>query len=155
MSFRVAGLSAEPYRHLFGLPDDALARHGARRCIADEKPGFPDRIELRDVEPGERVLLVNYTHLPSSGPYRASHAVYVREGADTAYSAVDEVPASLRSRLLSVRAFDANDMMVDADVTPGTEAEALIERLLALPQVTYLHVHYARRGCYACRVERA
>lgn len=155
MSFRVAGLSAEPFRHLFGLPDDALARHGAQRCVADEKPGFPDRIELRDVEPGERVLLVNYTHLPSNGPYRASHAVYVREGADTAYSAVDQVPASLRSRLLSVRAFDANDMMVDADVTPGTEAEALIERLLALPQVTYLHVHYARRGCYACRVERA
>jgi hypothetical protein len=155
MSFRVAGLSAEPFRHLFGLPDDALARHGALRCVADEKPGFPDRIELRDVEPGERVLLVNHIHLPSNGPYRASHAVYVREGAETTYNAVDQVPDSLRTRLLSVRAFDADDMMVDADIAPGTEAEALIERLLAQPAVAYLHVHYARRGCYACRVERA
>ena len=37
------------------------------------------------------------------------------------------------------------------------EGEALapaIERLLADPRVAYLHAHYARRGCYAARIER-
>jgi hypothetical protein len=40
-------------------------------------------------------------------------------------------------------------------VSPGSELEALIERFLAEPRVAYLHVHNARRGCYACRVDRA
>ena len=74
MDFRITGLSAEPFRHLFGLDDDQLAAHGARRMIADKKPGFPDRIELRDAEPGESVLLLNYTHQPADTPFRSSHA---------------------------------------------------------------------------------
>jgi hypothetical protein len=31
----------------------------------------------------------------------------------------------------------------------------MFERFLANPQTSYLHVHNARRGCYAARVERA
>ena len=62
MSFRITGLSPEPFRHLFGLPDGELARHGARRIAVDRAPGYPERIEMRDAEPGESVLLVNYTH---------------------------------------------------------------------------------------------
>src|SRR5262249_26987467 len=60
MSFRITGLSPDPFRPLFGLPDEELARHGARRYRADAKPGYPDRVELRDAEPGETLLLVNY-----------------------------------------------------------------------------------------------
>jgi hypothetical protein len=44
---------------------------------------------------------------------------------------------------------------VDADVVDGAEAEPLIERYLARGDVAYLHIHYARRGCFACRVDRA
>ena len=44
--------------------------------------------------------------------------------------------------------------MTDAEVLPGTELEALIDRFFAEPSVSYLHVHNARRGCYACRVDR-
>ena len=61
----------------------------------------------------------------------------------------------LRSRLLSLRAFDDAGMLVDADVADGTELEPLIERQLADAQVRYLHIHFARPGCYAARVERA
>ena len=61
----------------------------------------------------------------------------------------------LRRRLLSVRAFDDAGMMLDADITEGTELEALIERLLANDAAAYLHVHFAKRGCYAARIERA
>ena len=116
MSFRITGLSPEPFRHLFGLPDEDLQRRGAKRCVVDRKPGYPDRIEVRDAEPGETVLLVNHTHQPADNPYRASHAIFVREGAETAYDQVDEVPEVMRRRLLSLRAFDPADLMVDADV---------------------------------------
>jgi hypothetical protein len=155
MSFRITGLDPAPFAHLYGLSDEALAVHGATRYVADKAPGFPDRIEVRDLQPGETCLLVNYTHQPADTPYRASHAIFVREGAERAYEAVDEIPEVLRVRPLSLRAFDAAHMMVDADLVDGSAAEGLIETLLANPAVAYIQAHYARRGCYAARIERA
>jgi hypothetical protein len=34
MTFRVTGLSPEPFRRLFGLPDEALAYYAKRGCYA-------------------------------------------------------------------------------------------------------------------------
>ena len=155
MSFRVTGLSPEPFRHLYGLPEAALAEHGARRIVVDSTPGYPDRIEVRDAEPGESVLLVNYTHQPADTPFRSSYAVYVREGAETAYDAVGEIPEAMRRRVISLRAFDEEGMLIDADLRNGTELEPLIELMLADPRAAYLHAHYAKPGCYAARIDRA
>jgi hypothetical protein len=155
MAFRIRGLSPEPFRHLFGLDDAALAAAGVRRYVVDHAPGFPDRIEVRDLEPGERALLLNYTHQPADTPFRASHAIFVREGATTAYDDVDRIPDVIRIRPISLRAFDAGHMMVEADLVDGTDIEAAIERMFAQPGVAYLHAHYAKRGCYAARIDRA
>ena len=155
MSFRIAGLAPEPFRHLFGLPDDALRALGVERRVVDACPGYPDRIELRDVPTGETVLLLNHVHQPADTPYRASHAIFVREHATAACEVVDAVPEVLQRRLLSVRAFDATHRMVDADVVEGTQLAGLVERLFADARVAYLQAHYARRGCYAARIERA
>ncbi|MFO1131472.1 MAG: DUF1203 domain-containing protein [Hyphomicrobiales bacterium] len=155
MAFRITGLSPEPFRHLFGLSDDELSRHGVKRYVVDATPGYPDRIEMRDAEPGETVLLLNHVCQPADTPYRASHAIFVREGAGEAYDAVDEVPAVMRTRLLSLRAFDAEGMMRDADVVEGRDIEAVIARFFADPAVSYIHVHNAKRGCYSGRIDRA
>jgi hypothetical protein len=154
MDFRITGLSPEPFQPLFGLSDAELARHGAVRCIVDCRPGYPDRIELRDPEIGESVLLVNFTHLPVDTPFRSSYAVYVREGAQVRYDRVNEVPEPLRTRVLSLRAFDENDMLRDADIVEGRDVESLIARLLASPQTAYIHAHYAKPGCFAARIDR-
>src|SRR5690242_7360635 len=106
MSFRITGLSAEPFRPLFGLTDEQLAAKGVKRYIADSKPGFPDRIELRDAEPGESLLLLNYTHQPANSPYNSSYAIFVLESAKEPYNRIDAVPEALRVRTLSLRAFD-------------------------------------------------
>jgi uncharacterized protein DUF1203 len=155
MTFRITGLAPEPFRPLFALDDAELTARGIERCVADAKPGFPCRVSLVDAEPGERVLLLNYTHQPAATPYRASHAIFVREAATAAYDAVDEVPPVLRVRPLSLRAFDRSGMMVDADLVQGGEIEALIARLLANPAADYVQAHYAKRGCYAARIDRA
>lgn len=155
MAFRIRGLSPEPFRHLFGQDDAALAALGVRRCVVDHAPGFPDRVELRDLEPGETALLLNYTHQPADTPFRASHAIFVREGATAAYDAVDRIPEVLRIRTISLRAFDAGHMMVEAELAAGTDLDAAIARLFARPGVAYLHAHYATRGCYAARLDRA
>lgn len=155
MTFRISGLDLAPFRHLYGLSDDELASRGARRYVADAKPGFPDRIEVRDLEPGETALLVNYTHQPADNPYKASHAIFVREGAEKPYEQIDTIPDVLRVRPLSMRAFDADHMMVDADAVDGQGAEPVIRRFLDNPDVAYIHVHTAKRGCYLALVERA
>ncbi len=106
-------------------------------------------------KPGETVLLLNYEHLPVPGPYRSRHAIYVREYADEYRPEVNEIPEVLASRLLSVRAFDASGMMLDADVVAGVAVARLIEQQFANPMVEYLHLHNAKPGCYAARVIRA
>src|SRR3712207_4004242 len=73
MSFRITGLSPDPFKPLFGLSDEDLAKHGARRYVADKKPGYPDRIEMREAELGETVLLLNHVCQPAETPYRATH----------------------------------------------------------------------------------
>lgn len=155
MAFRITGLSPEPFRHLFGLPDDALAAHGAQRWVATEGSRLPDRVEVRDAAPGETLLLVNHAHQPADTPYRATHAIFVREGASTPCDLVDAIPEAMRSRVLSLRAFDAAHLMTDAELVEGRYAEAAIARLFAQPQVAYIQAHYATRGCYAARIDRA
>jgi hypothetical protein len=155
MDFRITGLGAGRFAHLFGLSDGELARHRARRYTCDEKPGFPCRVSLEDAEPGEPVLLVNYEHLPVDSPYRASHAIYVREREQPSFDEVNAMPGALRSRLLAIRGFDAAGMMVAADIVEGRTAAPLIERFLANDEIAYLHAHFARRGCFAARIDRA
>jgi Protein of unknown function (DUF1203) len=152
--FRITGLPAETFQHLFALTDEQLAAHHAQRYVADAKPGYPDRIEMRDAEVGESVILVNHMHLPDDSPYRSSHAVFVLEGATESYDATDRVPDVLRGRMLSLRAFDDAGMMLDADLVAGADIEPLIIRFFANPAIAFIHVHYAKRGCYACRIDR-
>ena len=153
MPFTVTGLSPEPFSPLYGLDDAALAARGARRVLVTG-PGYPERIEVRDAQPGETMLLVNHEHQPANTPFRSSHAIYVREGATERWSG-DHVPDVLRTRLLSLRGFDADGMMIDADVVDGSEAEGLVARLFADERIAYIHAHFARRGCYGARIDRA
>jgi len=153
MTLRFRGLSPLPFRALFSLSDAELRDRGVQSLRADES-GFPCRIGLRDAAPGERVLLLSYSHQPAASPYRAAGPIFVAETAAEAYDAAGPVPESLRRRLLSLRAYDRQDCIVEAEVVEGAELEPLAERLLADPAVAYLHAHYARRGCYACRIER-
>ena len=154
MSFRISGLPAQPFTALFALTDAQLAARDIVRMVADRNPGFPCRVSLEDAEPGERVLLLNYEHLAVASPYRSRHAIFVRENAREAQLEAGEIPQSLRRRLISLRAFDERGMMLDCDVLPGSELEAGIGRLLH-GAAAYLHLHNAKPGCYAARVDRA
>ena len=150
MAFRVTGLSPEPFRHLYGLSDDELAAHGAKRYIAGQEGGFPDRIEMRDAEPGEALLLLNHLYQPCG---------YALTAPATPFSCWKErskpmiastiFPMSCALRLLSLRAFDEEGMMLDGDVVEGRQIESVIERFFANPDVAYIHVHNAKRGCYS------
>lgn len=154
MSFVVTGLSAEPFAHLFGADEATLEAAGAIRYRADAKPGFPCRVSLTDAEPGETVLLLNHEHHAAETPYRARHAIFVREAREAPARFENRMPPALAVRLLAIRAYDAEGMMIDAEIVEGADAVPLVERLLADPRAAYLHAHNARRGCFAARIDR-
>jgi hypothetical protein len=151
MAFILSGLPADLFRPFFGLTDRALAARGAVRFAAE--PSFPCRITLEDAEPGEPVILLPFEHQPH-GLYCATGPIFVRESAGRT-KVTDAVPPSFRKRLYSARAYAADGMMIDAEVGEGVALEALLDGLFASEETAYVHLHHARRGCYACRVDRA
>lgn len=153
MSFRIKGLQAEQFEHLFAMSDEELAGRGAVRRIADG-PGYPCRVSLTDARPGDELLLVNYEHLAVDSPYRMRFAIFVRKG-DRTYDAVGEVPEQLRKRTLAVRGYDGHGMMTGCELVDGKAVEGAIDRLFTKTDAEYLHIHFAAPGCYAARVERA
>lgn len=153
-SFQLIGLPAEPFAPLFALSDAQLATRGAQRVIADASPGYPCRVSLADAAVGEELVLLPYEHQPAASPYRASGPIYVRRIA-TPYTPVPgKIPDAIRRRLLSLRAYDASHMMIGAQVCEGAQVAEEILQQFSNPQVSYIHLHNARPGCFACRVER-
>lgn len=153
MSFRITGLDLDLFRPLFQLDDAALAARGIQRLVAE--PGWPDRITLEDARGGETFLLLPFEHQNSArSPYRASGPIFVNQDAEATATVTGEVPPQLGSRLLSLRAYDAKDEIVDAEVIDGSEFAVAVERLFGNDQVAYIHAHNARRGCYAARIDR-
>jgi Protein of unknown function (DUF1203) len=153
-SFQFVAADASQFASLFDRPDGDLGALGVRRMTVDAKPGFPCRVSLADAEIGETVLLLPFAHHDVASPYRATGPIFVRQNATTARPSRGEVPAMLRHRLLSVRAYDADAMLRASDVLEGTELDAAIERFFTDERVAYLHIHNARPGCYNCAVVR-
>jgi Protein of unknown function (DUF1203) len=154
MTYRITGIDPAPYQHFFGLSDEELATQGVVRMTVTEKPGFPCRVSLTDRDLGETVLLLNHLSHDVANPYRASHAIFVTEGAERPCEFIDEVPPVFEKRVLSLRAFDADGMMADAVLTQPGDADADIRRLFDNPAIVTIHAHNATRGCFAAKVER-
>jgi hypothetical protein len=154
MGFVISGLPSEPYRHLYGLPDDELAALGVKRYLADCVPGFPDRIEMRDAQVGEPLLLLNHQSVAEETPYKASHAIFVLEGATHAYRGENIVPEVMFSRTMSLRAFSADGMMQDAALASGPDIASTINLFFENAEIETIHAHNAVRGCYSGRIDR-
>ena len=155
MTYAITGLPVEQFRPLFGLPAEALAKRHIVRMTADAPVGYPCRIRLEDAAPGDTLLLLNHEYQSAETPYRGRHAIFVNETATAPGRYVDEMPRVLTVRkAISLRAFDAAGMMIDADVVPGAEVEALALKLLENPEAAYLQAHFAGRGCFAARIDR-
>lgn len=154
MSFQIHALSVEQFQPLFTLSDAELAKRNAKRVQVDSYPSYPCRVSLVDAEIGENVILINYEHLPQASPFRSTHAIYVREHAVQAMPAAGEIPEVIARRVISIRGFDQNHLMVDADVVEGAKLTDAIPTMLRDSKVAYLHLHNAKQGCFAAKVSR-
>ncbi len=151
-SFQLVGLDPGQFEHLFDLPDPELQARNIRRVLADADFGFPCRICLEDAQPGDELLLLPFQHQPAAGPYQASGPIYVRKGSQRKRLPPDEVPPYVLRHQISLRAYDAEDSIIAAEVVEGTEVAKHLTALFANPSIRYVHLHNARRGCFSCMV---
>lgn len=155
MTYRISGLSPEPFRALFGASDEVLANHGAIRVQATASRGFPCRITLEDAPEGETLLLLNHEDHAADTPFRSSYAIYVREAAEAPLVLEDATPPVFEGRPIALRAFDAEAMLRGASLALANDADARIRELFDRPEIAYIHAHNAAHGCFAARVERS
>lgn len=153
-NFRIVPADGARINHLFLLNDGELASLGAVRMIVDKKPGYPCRLSLQDADIGEEVLLFPYEHHPAASPYRASGPVFVRKNAWPANPGINEIPAMLNHRLLSLRAYDARAMMLEARVVQGMNLREEIGSMFDNERIAYIHIHNAGPGCFNCQANR-
>jgi hypothetical protein len=149
-SFQLVGLDPGQFEHLFDLSDSELKARNVRRVRADADFGFPCRICLEDARPGNELLLLPFQHQQAASPYQASGPIYVRKGSQQKWLPLGEVPPYVSRRQISLRAYDADDSIIAAEVVEGVEVAKHLTALFANPSIRYVHLHNARRGCFSC-----
>ena len=154
-NFRLIALDKIQFTDYFSLSETELAAKGIEKKIVDEFPGFPCRVSLTDAEIGEEVILLNFEHHSVNSPYRSDGPIFVRKIAQNVTIEINEVPKMFNHRLLSIRGFDKNAIMIFADVIQGDNLKEKLNDILDNKEIEYLHIHNAKPGCYNCLVERA
>ena len=152
--FQITPLPGRLYEPLFQLDDEELRARSARRVLASSKPGYPCRVSLAEAEIGETLILVNHETVPF-GPYRATHAIYVRENARPAVLEPDELPDVLRTRTYSVRTFDSDWSMRCGAIVPADSLRDHLTGQFEDRETAIIHIHNAGAGCFAAAAIRA
>ena len=119
--------------------------------------GLPCRRCLLDSLPGEDMVLLSYNPFPpsaSDSPYHNKSPIFVHIKDCNRFDG-RHLPQTQLNRMMSLRAYDESNMMLDADVADGKTVENVARRLLADDRAKYVNVHNAKHGCYAVTVERA
>lgn len=155
MTYQIQPLPLAPFTPLFDLDDEELAAVGARRWVADAPGRAPCRVSLEDADAGDRLILLHHAHLTDpASPYRAGGPIFVREKAAVATPAPGEVPPMLSRRPLSIRIYDARNMMIDGEVIEGADLGARLTHWFGQRHTQQVHIHFAPRGCYLARAVR-
>ena len=155
IQFKIQGISESIFDHFWFMDEDTLKENNAYIINADAKPGYPCRVTLDEVEVGERVLVVPFSHHDVNSPYRASGPIFVREKANQIELEAGVIPNVLRTRLLSLRGYNADGAMLAAQTSQGDVLTSDIQSMFSDNNIEYIHIHNANPGCFACSVVRA
>jgi hypothetical protein len=154
MMITLSGLAPEPFQPLFALDDEALHQRGIRRMLAPDDPGigYPCRVSLEFARPGDEMLLLNYRHFDDArSPYRSEGPIFIRRGVEQ-FQGRGEWPEIVMQRAMSVRAYDHDGMMAEAEIAEKEALKDLASAWLARPDIVHVDIHSMRRGCFFCRL---
>ena len=119
--------------------------------------GAPCRHCLQNIAKGEAALLGSYHLSGPTGIYWTPSPIFLHEQDCPAYTGENELAPIIRTSLVSVRAYDANQMVLYdlGQVAEGPDADAPLARALADPRTSFINIHTAKPGCLLTRIERA
>lgn len=152
------------------VPADVLAQLRERddagrrpERVRDVEGGTPLRCCLRLSAPDEELALVSYAPLRrwaaargvDPGAYDETGPVFVHPGPCSGYAG-EGWPPGLRGAARVLRGYSARGRITRAVQVPAHGPfEAVVERLLADPDVAVVHVRAADYGCFTFAVRRA
>jgi hypothetical protein len=116
---------------------------------ADPEGGNPLRCCLRETRSGEQVLLIAYTPPGTTGAYAERGPVFIHADPCEGYTTPDRYPPGLSHRQQVVRAYDQDGQIADGILAgDGEQALAVIQQLLARPDVALVQLRNVGYGCY-------
>ncbi len=114
----------------------------------------PCRLCLETFEEGEENRLLftldafaGLEPLPLPGP------VWLHEEPCDRHPESDRFPSGLRYLPLTFNAYARGRKLLAQEYATGSQVDPAVERLLALPDVAYIHVRNSEAGCYLARIE--
>lgn len=116
--------------------------------------GLPCRRCLQDGRVGEEMLLLCYSPFEGVSPYTSPGPIFVHSNPCKQYQWDGAIPEQQSRRLLAIRGYDKDHMMMEYAVVDGKELMGKAEELLSDTRVEYLLVYYAGPGCFAVRVDK-
>ena len=129
----------------FGRPVEIITAQG----------GEPMRDQLHRAEAGERIILCSFQSVPLPSIFAEIGPVFISADLSPHLSFTDSLPLGYFNRTFALRAYDAQDRIVESTLVEPAAAPAVIRRLLAGPGVSHLHARFAGHGCFASRIDRA
>jgi hypothetical protein len=147
LSKQVSAELKETMRDQFGnepkLEEAQSRRSICRRC-------------LRRFNPGERRLLFKYRPFQREGVFAEAGPIYIHENdCHPETEILNAYPDEFRELPLLLRAYTKEDGQVDSKLIKDGDAETMIEKFFADPEVAYIHLRDGESGCYYGRIERA
>ena len=129
-----------------------------KRVVA--KGGEPLRDVLRRATAGEELILASFTPFTKTGPYKEYGPIFVLAQPSGDAPRRDELPQAgaptdyLREQFV-VRAYSANEEIVDAALVKAPALAETVERFMESQTTAFLHVRFPTYGCFALRIDRA
>ena len=152
---RVSALPTDQVRaYRSGVPD----AYGMppERAVSDGG-GNPCRHCLRDIPAGAGMLILAHRPFAAPQPYAETGPIFLCAEPCERHRDDGELPEVLtRSPDYLIKGYGADDRIVygTGEVTPKNQLAAAVERILARPEVAYVHVRSARNNCYQARIDR-
>jgi hypothetical protein len=115
----------------------------------------PCRLCLRDFQIGaEKRLLFTFDPFHGIEPYPLPGPVFIHESACTPFPENAGFPEDLRTHDLTLDAYaQGRRLIAEKHIAGGAGLDEEIDRLLAVPEVSYLHVRDTAAGCFDFRIE--
>ena len=154
MTIRIVAIPTSVAESVRSTMTSPFAQHPAHVEVA--KGHGPCRHCLRTFSVGqENRILFNYDPFANLEPEPLPGPVFIHEDDCERYPVDGGFPEDLRSYPLTLNAYSRGRNLLSRQHVTERDVDAVIERLLARPEVDYIHVRDTQAGCYDLRVERA